>query len=702
MAKKFAAINGFHHVYNTIWESSIEKYDVSNITTDYKDNINKNTLCFVVADSEDVNKYVGDFKIKENDKFIITQENVFAYTEKPSAETWRAVLINGETKLKNTSSKAINFTSSDNQDAYFNVDCDDKDDYLSVYFNLNTSKFENYIKSFVKDAKLYFQINNTAIQTTDGEKETNQNTIAINNYIAGNFECFSSNQAEDNTLGITYTGNADKTDWFVENNTNIENNSSAKKFVYIDSFSNYFNKSGFPEYSSLNDEGKKIISENSIVFVTCGDDDYNKFAKSEFQEGARFIWTNGKIFSANTWGPIDVDGYLADSSSKTTFSINPVIGYNNSNYNSGKITLTSDGGIKLNVTYAPNSSDATICIDGRDVKGSSGSSETTISDGVATYVNAENNKTTINVNREPSNTIVENPGSDIPADLNNKTHGNNNPNDNTTEESLHDSKKNFLKIHKDRAYTWAEVNGIDSDAIYFSERIPFGNTTFSEFVLDDIVKNSGGTKTGSKGDWKVTGSNILENYAGAGKEKDNLYIQKGVTLHDFLKAIMHTDLPDNLQSYIILSSLDYSKKLKTDTITETYIRDKETFEDIDFEKSSQNITINDKTVTVYINKYDTLPKEIKPTSIFEGVTENLYELILCVPASTVEEGQFLTVTTAEGTDITSCPGASTLNYNYLQNSIKINGEDYRIWYRYLLLKAEFNTNDTFNVKLNSK
>lgn len=714
MAKKFAVIKGFNKVYKCDYINDVKEYNIQTpMSASFQSQIDKNTICFIIADGDDVGRYVGDFLIKENDKFIVTQNNVFAYTEKQTEDknTWRPIYINGVEILKDsTSSKPINFSASSAQDGYLTFDYKDEvDDYLNVYCDLDEEKLETFIKEniSVNDGKLNVTLNKTTIKNTLGEdKEIIQNTILIDKNTSGTNEIFTANQSTDKDLQITYTGKADKADWFVENNSNNNNNLTGKKFVYLDSVNKYFSSTNFPDVSSLTDYGKKIISENTIAFITCDDTDETIFGSSEFQRGARFIWTNGKLFSANTWGPLYVYGFHSGDTVASEKSINPIIGYKGKSYNSGKITLKGAGGIQLNITHPQDSSDSTITIDGSGIQGGTGSTEISLGDGDATKIakTSDSKTTKVDFTREPSTTIVSYPGSDIPADINNKIYGSNNPNDNVTTESGYDSRKNFLKIHRDETYSWAEVNGIDSDAIYFSERIPFGNSAFSELVLDDIIKNAGGTKTGEKGNWQVTNNAILENYA-AEKTKDNLYIKQGVTLQKFLESIMHNEIPGTQQSYIIISSLNAIPKVAEDTITQSLLKQQGSFGDIDFSKDSQEITINDKTVTAYIGKYDVLPQIIKPTTILsdKGAKDNLYEIILCVPADTVIDGKFLTVKDKDGVNITSLHSAQpAVDYNYLTNNIIIGGDGYRIWYRYYKLANNFDDNEQYTVTITYK
>ena len=77
MAKRKEVINGLHNVFTL---NSADLYDIS--TFSYEQSVDENTILFVIADSEDVGKYItinGAPKIiSENDNFIITDGIVFS------------------------------------------------------------------------------------------------------------------------------------------------------------------------------------------------------------------------------------------------------------------------------------------------------------------------------------------------------------------------------------------------------------------------------------------------------------------------------------------------------------------------------------------------------------------------------------------------------------------------------------------------
>lgn len=83
--KKFAAIVGFHTLYNTIHEEGImyPRYILSNFKNgkeNLKNGINHNTIIFLTADDLDKDILVGarNYKINSGDRFIITHKDVFS------------------------------------------------------------------------------------------------------------------------------------------------------------------------------------------------------------------------------------------------------------------------------------------------------------------------------------------------------------------------------------------------------------------------------------------------------------------------------------------------------------------------------------------------------------------------------------------------------------------------------------------------
>lgn len=100
MAKKFAKINGLFNVFVLKTDNSTQYYDPTKIIDGVVD-IDKNTICFVSSTSEDIDKKIGEYSIKENDKFVITQGEIYAYTGKqysepdtPIENSWRPIYIN--------------------------------------------------------------------------------------------------------------------------------------------------------------------------------------------------------------------------------------------------------------------------------------------------------------------------------------------------------------------------------------------------------------------------------------------------------------------------------------------------------------------------------------------------------------------------------------------------------------------------------
>ena len=88
MAKKFAEITGIHKIFN-IEELTEEPNDgtirytemvIQDGYPELKENIDENTIIFVTADGDDVNRIIGpnDYKISKDDCFIVAQNKVYA------------------------------------------------------------------------------------------------------------------------------------------------------------------------------------------------------------------------------------------------------------------------------------------------------------------------------------------------------------------------------------------------------------------------------------------------------------------------------------------------------------------------------------------------------------------------------------------------------------------------------------------------
>ena len=108
-AKKFAAVVGLHNIYEvgtrTIDEERVSYYIIENPQAE--DLINHNTICFLTADKQDSGIYITDHLIKENDKFIIVQNDVFSLygsieksgDEPTDPDKWRPIYVNGQSVL---------------------------------------------------------------------------------------------------------------------------------------------------------------------------------------------------------------------------------------------------------------------------------------------------------------------------------------------------------------------------------------------------------------------------------------------------------------------------------------------------------------------------------------------------------------------------------------------------------------------------
>jgi hypothetical protein len=87
MAKKFATILGFYNLYDTSpvdINKNLYEYDLKKIKSkasdEVKQNIDENTIVFIIADKPDNDILVGarKYQIKEGDRFIIAQRDVYS------------------------------------------------------------------------------------------------------------------------------------------------------------------------------------------------------------------------------------------------------------------------------------------------------------------------------------------------------------------------------------------------------------------------------------------------------------------------------------------------------------------------------------------------------------------------------------------------------------------------------------------------
>ena len=479
MAKKFAAIGGLHTIFNL--DTDTNEYD---LTTFLDESVDHNTICFISADENDIDKIIVDHTIKENDRFIIVQNDVFSLYGSLEQDidiepnTWRPIQINGiPVTTINTSydpdiynrdtytytedeqtitvsrvydeelgdynytkivddgepqsatlsdftyaqEKAIEQHSDIYPEEPFDINYEDSEyikvsmtydevlKVLSLKYDFDMQAALDFIRSnidfpFVGDGALVFDVPNEEVHTDNPlprevvvEDEQNEepqtetvitgtaslkpNTITIDG-------TFSANQSDGSTVTIRYTGNADRVDWYAEGDTRNEsdlNESTAKKFVYIECMQEYFNSRQDYPYIELNDKGKQMISEDSIVFITCGTlkketaqeikyiTDAEAFGNPEYLPGARFIWTHNKMFSANTWMPI----FTRETEQHELKGITPIIG---STPYGGRLIFQGAGGIKVDNTINDDNTTGThdriITIDGSGIEGGGGGGET--------------------------------------------------------------------------------------------------------------------------------------------------------------------------------------------------------------------------------------------------------------------------------------------------------------------------------------
>lgn len=217
MAKKFAKINGLFNVFVLKTDNDTQYYDPAKIIKGVVD-IDKNTICFASATAGDVDKMIGEYTIKENDRFIITQGGIYAYTGKqysepvipdtpdtPIEDTWRPIYINstpineleftknneyGDIDTIKPIKPALDFTTpkttyevNGTEYAILKIDdsYDDIYDIVSMEFGVDYNELKRFIeavlpsKETIGNGNLAINVNGTnsvnftANQTTDSE-----------------------------------------------------------------------------------------------------------------------------------------------------------------------------------------------------------------------------------------------------------------------------------------------------------------------------------------------------------------------------------------------------------------------------------------------------------------------------------------------------------------------------------------------------
>lgn len=409
MAKKFAAVEGLHELFDIDDSSSYILTSFLPTVT----GIDHNTVCFVTADAMDEGYMIGNHKIKLNDRYIIVQKDVFSLygsleiEPEVTEQSWRPIYINGESVLQTENPMNLDFADSDYLKPVYETDYSTES--LKLKYDIDLDNLYAYILarftggtgstggtggtgetgSFnIGDGTLYVYPGRTSVHTDKGSSrdiEIPQNTLEISSTTTndeGETEetNFTANTDKDTSITIRYKGTADRSDWYVDQDQrdeNSDNESTAKKFVYIEPLQEYFEPSQFPNISSVKEDKKGLISEDSIVFITCGQSmqtssagvniltDAQVFNNPEYQPGARFIWTHNRMFSSNTWMPLAT----RENKNSAMMEANPIVG-SETRLKGGKLIFEGAGGIK--VTNHIDGTDVIISIDGSEVKGTSG------------------------------------------------------------------------------------------------------------------------------------------------------------------------------------------------------------------------------------------------------------------------------------------------------------------------------------------
>lgn len=658
MAKKFALVTGLYNIFTTrniiVNDVEVQSYNINNITPNGL--VDKNTVGFYYAEGEDIGRYIGEHKITDKDRFIITQGDVFSLFGSPEIETetpeiventWRPILINGDYVIDTqyedgngnyvTPEEPFSINYNDGNLTTIESTYDAVGNFLSMRYNIDDAELINFIKENISelapevgDGKLSFEFDKTTVHTENDIKITNPNydeedptsspTITTHDVdidqntlsIEGDF---TANSIDDSVVKIKYKGTADRVDWYVENDSRDDkdtNNSTAKKYLYIECLQEYFKPSA--DYPFLEVKNPDLISQDSIVFITCGSIvtetingpqisyDADVFDNPEYVDGARFIWTQNMMFSANTWMPI----FTRENETSELFGISPIMG---KNPNGSKLIIQGAGGIK--VITQPNDTNGkherVITIDGSGIsRGSGEGSVFSLEDGIATDVKdtdegrrvdvkVESNDTSNVYTYEPTveGTITEKPNKNF---IHIKTNPEN-PND-----------------------SWLEVNGIDSKSIIIEEDIKIGGTPVGDLVIESGRFNDVGN-----------------------------YVRKGMNLHEVLVRI----LCDENSGGPTLPTIEYVlRAIESNVEIEVYYYDEDAVDFKGEQITEDNITqIPGKQIIVFIQKTGNSEQYLELSDFYPNYTK-------------IENGETETVsfkTTSERIEMT--PSTENTLYN---------------------------------------
>lgn len=581
MAKKFASVKGLHSLFDynsiVIREENQDQYDILNLKSGVSALVDKNTICFITADEIDEGRYIGNMEIADGDRFIITQKTVFAQYKNPVIEPeqepepedpmWRPLYFNGEVIGEKDE---IDFIDSN----YIKVVKEQdviNDEYFRVQYNLDTEALFSVVKEMIDNAisnivfpepiipPIEVPTPNDGILTFEkghNSEELQDNSILVTTEKETQeeepqegAENFSANTPDNFNVKIKYTGNADRIDWHIDQDTRLvtdRNDTKAKKFLYVEPLHEYFQQNGFPNVISVQSDKKHLISQDSIVFITCGESydpatgiimsDEKYFNNPEFAKGARFIWTQNRLFSCNTWMPL----FTKATSDPATpeFQVSPVIGDNAAGHGQfAKLVIEGKGGIVIDNTTDGNTK--YITIDGSRIStGGSGGIGVPIIEGpgIVIHDNIEGNKI-----------CVQSPQGEQ-----------------TIESEIDDKTKNFIHFEKLNPNDPSDirekivVNGVDASHVYIDEEIDISGTALAQIAIEN----------GDFDDWKTETP-----------EGPKYTVPVGTSVQDLFNKLLHKEIPEvfpNLNSVIaevwdLLSSvkMDVSYKPKGTSVWKT-------------------------------------------------------------------------------------------------------------------------------------
>lgn len=304
MAKKFAKINGLFNVFVLKTDNNTQYYDPAKIIKGVVD-IDKNTICFVSATAGDVDKKIGEYTIKENDRFVITQGGIYAYTGKqysepvipdtpdtPIEDTWRPIYINstpineleytknneyGDTDTINPIKPALDFTTPKTTYEVNGVEYgilkiddsyDDVYDIVSMEFGVDYNELKRFIeavlpsKETIGKGKLSFILGDENFETENTlvEFSANQESDTSIKFLAGDNITLEGTTGQLKITGPNVPSQYTTKDIIIAEDIEVGGTKIGDIIAGEDIFKTEYNKDIIPAGMTLHDVLVKILS----------------------------------------------------------------------------------------------------------------------------------------------------------------------------------------------------------------------------------------------------------------------------------------------------------------------------------------------------------------------------------------------------------------------------------------------------------